>query len=364
MSNIEWTEKTWNPVVGCTPVSPGCDLCYAGVLSHRLAAMGQGEYVGLTVKRKAPSRAGGRMRSTFNGNVRCLPDRLEIPFNRKKPTMYFVNSMADLFHEAVPFYFIDMVFSVMALCPQHTFQVLTKRPERMAEYLAQDHPKCKHRVYADAWLRRGRNAARELVWPLPNVWLGASVEDQPRLDERYPHLARCPAAVRFLSCEPLLGEIDLARPNGRIGDNGEFVLAQAYGDPRMLWACPKCQGTGYFQTDPQAFGCRECRGTGIGIDWVICGGESGPGARPCNVAWTRSIVKQCNAAGVPCFVKQLGARPEQTVRMSVPRFSGRAGVGEYTEDIQLNDPKGGEMSEWPEDLRVREMPEVTRCRTA
>lgn len=327
MSNIEWTEKTWNPVVGCTPVSPGCDLCYAGVLSHRLAAMGQGEYVGLTVKRKAPARAGGRMRSTFNGKVKCLPDRLDIPIKRKKPTMYFVNSMSDLFHKKVPFEFIDKVFAVMALCSQHTFQVLTKRPERMAEYLA----------------------SRQFERPLRNVWLGTSVEDQARADERIPHLLRCPAAVRFLSCEPLLGAIDLAKPHGRIGDNGEFVLAQAYGDPRMLWACPKCQGTRYFQTDPQAIACSECRGTGIGIHWVICGGESGPGARPSDLQWHRSIRNQCRETRVPFFEKQLGSNPFD----SPPSGHGHR--------ILLDSRNGSDMGwQWPVSLRVREMPEVAR----
>ena len=230
-SSIEWTEATWNPVVGCTPVSPGCDLCYAGVLSHRLSAMGRTEYVGLTVKRKAPSRAGGRDRATFNGVVRCMPERLGVPGQWRKPRMIFVNSMSDLFHKDVPAEFIRQVFQVMERCPQHTFQVLTKRPDRAMEL------------------------ASSLPWPR-NVWLGTSTENQELLAERAPSLVRCPAAVRFLSCEPLLGPLDL-RP---------------------------------WLTD---------------VHWVIFGSESGSGARPCDLEWVRTGVEHCAQAGVAAFVKQL-----------------------------------------------------------
>ena len=196
-SSIEWTEVTWNPVVGCTPVSPGCDLCYAGVLSHRLAAMGQEAYVGLTVKRQAPTRAGGRERATFNGTVRTLPDRLTDPLGWRKPRRVFVNSMSDLFHEAVPFEFVDRVFAVMALCPQHTFQVLTKRPERLAEYLtrwpngmSRGHHIASQMNVTGTALRDPHNeqpgdGTGPLVrLPLPNVWLGTSVENQDAADER------------------------------------------------------------------------------------------------------------------------------------------------------------------------------------
>ena len=269
----------WNPVTGCSAVSDGCKNCYAATMTGRLAGMkhSKAKYAGLL-------NSSGH----FNGTVRCHEDVLDKPLNRRKPTTYFVNSMSDLFHAGVPFEFIDKVFAVMmALCPQHTFQILTKRPERMAEYLY--------------W----HGQFTEDGGPLPNVWLGTSVENQQAADERIPHLLKCPAAVRFLSIEPLLGAID-------------------------------------FLYGPQAWGLL------TDIDWAIIGGESGSGARPCNVAWIRSLIDQCKAAGVPAFVKQLG---------KVPYWAEHRGVAKTIHELRLKHPKGGDMSEWPEDLRVREMPE-------
>ena len=329
-SSIEWTEVTWNPVVGCTPISPGCDLCYAGVMSHRLAAMGQAAYVGLTVKRKAPARAGGRERATFNGTVRTLPDRLADPLGWRKPRRVFVNSMSDLFHKDVPFEFIDRVFAVMALAPQHTFQVLTKRPERMAEYLADSIAQRRVARVAEAASRIDTTPYRyqgivEGSWPLPNVWLGTSVENQDAADERIPHLLRCPAAVRFLSCEPLLGPID---------------LSAYFGGPYVGLPGDKVHPNYNF-----------------GIGWVIVGGESGPGARPCDVAWIRSVVAQCKAAGTACFVKQVGSKPRGFAQWHHPDNDGHGiDIGGET-GRKLTDKKGGDPAEWPEDLQVREMPE-------
>lgn len=230
-STIEWTNTTWNPTVGCTPVSPGCDLCYAGRMSWRLANMGRNEYVDLTVMRSAPARAGGGSRPVFNGVVRQLPDRLALPMTWRKPKMIFVNSMSDLFHKDVSDDFILSVFQVMVACPHHTFQVLTKRPERAADLAAR------------------------LPWPA-NVWLGTSAENQETLDQRAPFLRRCPAAIRFLSCEPLIEPLDLAH-----------------------------------HLD--------------GLHWAIFGAESGPGARPCDPEWIRSSLRSCIAAKVTAFVKQL-----------------------------------------------------------
>lgn len=344
MSNIEWTDATWNPVTGCTRVSPGCDHCYAVTMTHRLEGMERSrrprngtedgcsakpseKYTGLTVMN-------GRGDRHFNGVVRCHEDALSIPMGWKKPKRIFVNSMADLFHKDVPFEFIDRVFAMMAMCPHHTFQVLTKRPERMAEYL--------DRPWVDmADGRRGlrdsiNRAAFELTvgrhvfptsslgmndhpgWPLRNVWLGTSVERQQEADERIPHLMKCPAAVRFLSCEPLLGPVDL---NLKTIDD---------------WDGP---------------------GLNTRVDWVIVGGESGPGARPCNIAWIRSIVEQRKAAGVPCFVKQLGARPTSFRDEECPMKWNWDDGGENIERwYKPINKKGGDMAEWPEDLRVREMP--------
>lgn len=337
MSNIEWTDATWNPVVGCTPVSPGCLNCYAATMANRLHHMGRHEYVGLTVRKGHIDTPDGMQggRQVFNGTVRCLPDRLAIPLHWKKPRMIFANSMSDLFHEAVPFEFIDKVFAVMALCPRHTMQILTKRPERMAEYLSTPHWEIGTSPSAGIpqsfsrhdWIRtvakymspedRWEHLPDVDEWPLPNVWLGTSVEDQARADERIPHLLKCPAAVRFLSCEPLLGPLDLA----------SAVVKRRIGDPQP--------------------------------NWVIVGGESGANARPCNVAWIRSIVAQCKAAVVPVFVKQLGARPTEVgCGDLMPMAWTWDDGGEQVERwYKPRDRKGGDMAEWSEDLRVRQMPE-------
>lgn len=314
MSAIEWTDATWNPVSGCTRVSAGCDHCYAVLMTHRLEAMGQSKYAGLTVLNPKGDRH-------FNGVVRTHHDALAVPTQWRKPRGVFVNSMADLFHDEVPFDFIDQVFAVMAVCPQHTFQILTKRPERMAEYLATGEPNRLEEIYA-AWHSVSGSPAEAEDWPLPNVWLGTSVEDQAAADARIPHLLRCPAAVRFLSCEPLLGQL-------------EDILLPAAID----------------HEDDDRY-----------IDWVIVGGESGRDARPCDIAWIRSIVAESREAGVPVFVKQLGCewfqheddfQPDEW-----PSGDARLWVDEATlsTGLVLRHPKGGDPAEWPEDLRVREFP--------
>ena len=344
MSSIEWTEKTWNPVVGCTPVSPGCLNCYAARMARRQEAMGTPGYEPRTHHGFPESRTiriaevrGGR--PVFTGEVRCLPERLEEPLRWRKPRLVFVNSMSDLFHEAVPFEFVDRVFAVMALCPQHTFQVLTKRPERMAEYMGVRVGICGVRRF-DRFKEAGRHggvlgsAHFEISggqgacfdWPLSNVWLGTSTENQATADERIPHLLRCPAAVRFLSVEPMLGPVDLSAFFGGqyVGLPGDVVHSNY----------------------------------NFGIGWVICGGESGPGARPFDVAWARSLRDQCKAAGVPFFMKQLGSNPfEEGMQFVANRSMSRLGV-QHGIPIALIARKGNDMSEWPEDLRVREMPDV------
>lgn len=245
MSKIEWTDETWNPVLGCSKVSPGCQNCYAVTMSHRVESMGNPNYTGLTVKHPNGQR-------DWSGKVVCLEDRLAIPLKWKKPRRIFVNSMSDLFHEDVPESFIRAVFSVCASARQHKFQILTKRPERMREIL----DRIKYDMLA---IRPGYGAK------LPNVWLGTSVENQQTADERIPHLLQTPAAVRFLSCEPLLGPVDL----------------------RPSWLNPTRQNN-----NP--------------ISWVIVGGESGPKARPMHPDWARSLRDQCQAANVPFFFKQWG----------------------------------------------------------
>lgn len=334
-SSIEWTEATWNCLAGCEAISPGCANCYAKTMTRRLEAMGQADYAGLTTDKH------------FNGKIRCLPQKLGIPLKRKKPTTYFVNSMSDLFHDDVPASFIDAVFAVMAACPQHTFQVLTKRAGRMCDYL-------RGRDVGKRWWRLMNEYARPAIvevaeyWTcngLPNVWLGVSCEDQKRADERIPHLLKTPAAVRFLSCEPLLGPIDLTE--------------------HYFWRCAECGRDGTHEWSvcrdhgPMRFG--------SGIDWVIVGGESGPGARPCNVEWIRGIVQQCKGAGVPCFVKQLGSNPfeersGQAADLLYPHGKppGLKIEGEYyhRRDFRLKDRKGGDIAEFPEDLRIRQFPAI------
>lgn len=361
MTSIEWTDATWNPTTGCTRVSAGCDHCYAVPMTRRLAGMGQKKYQGLVGK------------GHFNGVVKCHEDALKIPLRWRKPRRVFVNSMSDLFHPAVPFDFIDKVFAVMALCPQHTFQVLTKRPERMAEYLSD--PDRVIDGIADAWLQHvGRylgplrsevedwcaksgvsmatrdrrvdaiNAHTERwyrrenrfdhrenpsLWALPNVWLGTSVEDQEQY-QRVGELAICPAVVRFISYEPALGPLNLGCTCW-LSDNTIEHEGRRYCRNCRLWADWRSH-----------------------IHWLIVGGESGPGARPCDIGWIRSIRDQCEAAGVPCFVKQLGN--------AQPYLHTELGRGRHLQDgddtYLIRDSKGGDMAEWPEDLRVREWPAV------
>lgn len=343
MSRIQWTDATWNPVIGCTPVSEGCRNCYAAGHARRMGGNPRTPYY------EGLARTAGDGRAVFTGVVRTMEDRLDQPLRWTRPRRVFVNSMSDLFHPDVPFEFVDRVFAVMALADRHTFQVLTKRPERMAEYLGHNptgrlnavtHARVARAAEAIA-RSRGEDTAAPYwdvwleCWPLPNVWLGTSVEDQTAADERIPHLLRCPAAVRFLSCEPLLGPVDLRS------------VGHGYHDALTSTCCPFC---GEYGVDP----CPPCRnGEGVMVDWIIAGGESGPRARPCNVGWIRSIVDQCREAGVPVFVKQLGADP----RVCYPSRSQAWPDSEVEYEAPLHDPKGGNPEEWPEDLRVREWPE-------
>jgi len=344
MSNIEWTNTTWNPVIGCTPVSPGCLNCYAATMARRLEAMGRPEYAvrGLETARGKVVRIaevrGGR--AVFTGEVRCLPERLTEPLHWKRPRMVFVNSMSDLFHEAVPFEFIGAVHKVIAAASQHQFQVLTKRPERAVEFYKWLRSHVADVVYGTPMVGGGRSELSDdgvhdalmgaFESPLPNLWLGTSVEDQDRANERVPHLMRCPAAVRFLSCEPLLGAVDL--------------------DACGATPCDAVDGF------PDTIGCpKPCPG----VNWVIVGGESGPHARPCDVAWIRSIVRQCREAGVPCFVKQLGSVPMNGPFRQQP-VTGKIDSPAGGNGRRFVSRKGADPAEWPEDLRVRQFPEVRR----
>jgi protein gp37 len=305
-SAIEWTDASWNPVRGCSRVSEGCRHCYAEGVAARFSKPGA-PYEGLA--RFTPQ--GPR----WTGKIRLVPELLEQPLRWRKPRRVFVNSMSDLFHEDVPDSFIDAVFLTMIAAPQHTFQILTKRAARMRRWF-----EARWSGVESVRIASPRKTP-ERPWPLPNVWLGVSVEDQAAADERIPELLAAPAAVRFLSCEPLLGPVDL----------DGLSVPRPGGEWRFSALRP--------DTDP---GDDECF-RGARVDWVIVGGESGFRARPLEVEWARSIVEQCRAAGVPAFVKQLGAA------WASAEARGPAG---------FTDPKGGDPEEWPEDLRVREWPEV------
>jgi len=249
-SAIGWTDATWNPVTGCSHVSEGCRHCYAETLSLRMGWS------------KKPWTAQNAVE-----NVKLHADRLDQPFSWRKPRRVFVNSMSDLFHEQVHFEFIAAVFLTMVRCPRHTFQVLTKRPARMREFM---------RWMEDEDAAVGGNLRDESAWPAPNVWLGVSCEDQRTADERIPILLNTPAAVRFISAEPLLGPIDLSAWTG-------------LGSPARGW----------------------------GLHWIIVGGESGPGFRDMDPAWAHQIVGLCNSAGIPVFVKQdSGPKPGKRGRLS------------------------------------------------
>lgn len=330
-TSIEWTDTTWNPVRGCSRVSEGCRHCYAEAVAARFSGPGQ-PYEGFASRRV--ERAFG---TAWTGKVELVEKHLTDPIRWTRPRRVFVNSMSDLFHEALPDEAIDLVFAAMALAPHHVFQVLTKRAARMRDYLAKpleleravrlfrrisEQVGSAH-MPSGTWIKDGH-------WALPHVWLGVSVEDQGTASERIPLLLQTPAAVRFVSYEPALGPVDFSR----------FVIPASAGLP--CW----CRGP-LHPWEPGEY-CPPSRNGNIGeLHWIIVGGESGPGARPFDVAWARSTVEQCRAAGVACFVKQLGARPTGW-KESYPHTS-------HVAPPRL-DAKGGSMHQWPEDLRVREFP--------
>ena len=319
MTTIEWTGSTWNPTTGCDQVSPGCDHCYALTLAKRLKGMGSAKY----------QRDGDPRTSGPGFGITEHPGALDVPLRWRTPRKVFVNSMSDLFHDGVSDGFIARVFAVMAATPQHTYQVLTKRHGRMRSFLRDEcrcgagHSPGVHLRSAMEWAATPHSPTyvpglesglfHRMAWPLPNVHIGVTVENQRWADIRIPALLDTPAAVRFLSCEPLLGPVDLS------GWTDTPLVCGCSGEPGGL-----------------TFGC--CAACMLhkpsGLDWVICGGESGPGARLMDLEWPRTIVTQCQAAEVPVFVKQMGSR-----------WAAEHGGG-----------KGGDISQWPADLRVREYP--------
>jgi len=427
-SKIEWCEDSWNPVVGCSKVSPGCKHCYAINHVHRMAGNPNPKIraanEGLTIIE------GGH--PNWTGKVRLIPERLEIPLRKRKPTRYFVNSLSDLFHKDLSRWDIGRVFASMAICDRHIFQILTKRSEEMCEY-SQMIAAGRDATVAEAFANLRPMPGQHWQWPLPNVWLGVSVEDQQRADERIPLLLQTPAAIRFLSVEPLLGPVNLSQylavefcqncgrkiafnnQEGQQGlEDGDGIISdvQLKGRTRLpsvdlrpleIPSNKAAMQSGVDPVDHLSIGivdsesdttsvfsgassafevpfaienpskvAKDCRifrdrdstglegrspsskicassnepptrgftgqselgGDGLnassaairseelrvcechhlsiphflaGIHWIICGGESGPGARPMHPDWARSIRDQCEAAGVPFFFKQWGA---------------------------------------------------------
>jgi protein gp37 len=309
-TSIEWTEHNWNPFRGCSKVSPGCQNCYAETIAKRFSGDGL-PYAGVISDR-----------GHWNGKVELIEEKLLEPLKRKTPTTYFVNSMSDTFHEAVPDEWIDKLFAVMAASPNHTFQLLTKRPQRMFKYF-QDievnplaHAGWTHRPrisrinfelsrFYELTKLSSFYAACCVRIPLPfsNVYLGVSVEDQLQADVRIPFLLETPAALRFVSAEPLLGQVSLEQFLYRED------LAHQYEK----------------------------------VDWVIVGGESGPKARPFHLEHAFRIIEDCKRAGTAVFFKQAGSKPVMS-------------FDDQPVPLKLKSRKGNDLSELPEILRVRELP--------
>lgn len=320
---IAWTDETWNAIKGCSRISPGCANCYAERTAVRFAGPGL-PYEGLV--RIA------NLHPQWTGQIGVSETQMWKPLRWTRPRMVFVNSMSDIFHENLEESTIDDMFAVMALCPQHTFQCLTKRADRQLAYMAEPGRGSEiiermSRIAFDEVSKVGRSGRlpalarfankptddeiqiqiKDFSWPPKNVWLGVSVEDQKRADERIPLLIQTPAALRWLSVEPMLGHVDLG----------------------LMGTCPKDWGKGYQPL--YEF-----------IDWVVCGGESGPGARRFDLDWARDLLAECRNAKVKFFMKQVGAN---AIDYFNPKFN-------------VTDRKGGNPTEWPEMLRVREFPAI------
>lgn len=323
-TKIQWATHTFNPWVGCAKVSPGCDMCYAESWAKRAGSpqLWAGDRRRTTAAnwRKAErwnadaehyarctgcGRVGDRrtwvedIRKRYPAAITCCPENV---LERARPRV-FCASLADVFDNQVPEEWRFDLWMLIERTPHLDWLLLTKRPQNMAKMLP--------------WSDK----------PWPHVWLGTTAENQEEADRRIPILLQTPAAVRFVSAEPLLGavNIELAQCNCPWPESAiqtrHLLSCPADRRPHRLWS----------------------------LDWIIAGGESGPGARPCNVEWIRSIVEQCKAAGTACFVKQLGARV--TGQINHPENDGYGVVA-----ARLDDRKGGDPTEWPADLRVRELP--------
>jgi protein gp37 len=287
MSKIEWTDQTWNPIIGCSKTSPGCDNCYAEKMAGRLANLPYSEY-GRVVIAQMFQDTKPLFSNKWNGTTHFIESALEKPLKRKskKPIKYFVCSMGDLFHESVPFEWIAKVYDIIAQSRQHTFQILTKRPERMLEFFQWFGTQFKESGF-DSVPTQSTNPF-DYFEVLPNLWLGVSAENQNFAIDRILTLLEIPATKHFVSLEPLLGEINLL----------PFLPSS---NPNV----PLYEGNRF-------------------LDWVILGGESGPNARPMHPDWVRSIRHQCQAASVPFFFKQWGEwAPVHALNCNAPGIKGK-----------------------------------------
>jgi len=319
-TGIEWTDATWNPIRGCSRVSEGCRNCYAETTAKRFSGEGM-PYEGLIAK-------GGQ----WNGEITLVPEKLDEPLRWQRPRRIFVNSMSDLFHENVPDDYVDKVFAVMALSERHTFQILTKRPERMRQYLLNPWTRVNIGDRAGDMVEDGDTAQTYVVnrpWPLSNVWLGVSVEDQKAADERIPLLLETPAAVRWISAEPLLGSINLEM---------------------------------YFEQWPDHNGVRVVQ-NGNGLDWVVVGGESGKDARPMYPAWAKSLRDQCKSADVPFLFKQWGEwlEGEMPAWPETADYKSTNGTGYYDGDLWMDRVGKKKAGRLLDGALHDQYPRMTRC---
>lgn len=292
MSKIQWTDETWNPIVGCSKISEGCANCYAESLakSPRLQQFEQYQQV-----------------KDWN-TVTFVESQLYKPLSWKSPKKIFVCSMGDLFHEDAKFEWIDKVMAVMKYCEQHTFQVLTKRPDIALKYFNDYLPDI-----GPSWVTLGKNVAVNFkqAIPLSNVWFGVSVENKARTDERIPLLYQIPAKLKFLSCEPLLEPVELLSPVpieiDELIDNEQQIYLNDF------------------------------------VSWIIVGGESGDKARPCYYDWILKVVKDCEALKIPVFVKQLGSNFIHSTES-------------FQRGTKFKHSKKGNIEEFPDELKVRQFP--------
>ncbi|HEX4334745.1 MAG TPA: DUF5131 family protein [Polyangiaceae bacterium] len=336
-TSIEWTDMSINPIrarlnghVGhyCEKTSPGCKNCYSSHLQPRFGMPPFKE-----------QRGNSAVEHFFDVS------KLKEVLRRRKPTKFFWCDMTDMFGEWVPEGWIAACFATMAATHWHTHQVLTKRADRMRRVVPELYANDGERLIESAeWLAGEIDACHvgedEWKFPLGNVHLGVSCEDQPRADERIPHLLATPAAVRFVSAEPLLGALDLTALDAeRAGHDGLYVVDALTGRNRDMG--------------------RPCRDAPARLDWVIVGGESGPGARMFELPWGESLVKQCRDAGVPMFFKQVGAKPVHSAEPTGNFRTSASGERQFqltVVPLRISDRKGGNPLDWPESLRVRQFP--------